>query len=535
MPYPGAHGMMMGSKGTYPMGPLATSRPYSQGNSAVPIHLAMASVGADMADTHMMTSSPVPNHSRESFTDNSPQANNAGSSGGLVVPKESLRRGRWTAEEETYACSIIRNFERGLLNISPGTSLRNFLAEKLHWSVFALNHATICLFMVYLTAALFARMTCLHGRSDPMRITKKFAGDSSVGKRVFHPCPRTAEKLQEMNMVMRELAEHERLFLNRLNRRKNGRASIPAPSAVESIHEFSSQGMPPKTGAIGDGSSTQNFDLSINSPPPSSLSSSFSDDRQTEDQLPLRTSAYGTSSFISTSTHSPTTSLSSLSYSSTASTTAADSNTTDAIDYISTQDSTVSTPANSLSKTSTHAHTLEEMSHQQSLDEHKREQQSKATKGSTRIINDSFSDSNGVFSSIKNELSVGANICQHDQRLSWTDGMQSTEDGDGDEDSTRRTMDKSGRNDPKDAEQDADLLLGFFKEASAATAAASADSDTLGEGRKDKGRTWSDVDMVGSRLNDDDDGSDGIQRKRRNSEGSSNNFDATSVSAIVTG
>lgn len=493
----------MGSKGTYPMGPLATSRPYSQGNSAVPIHLAMASVGADMADTHMMTSSPVPNHSRESFTDNSPQANNAGSSGGLVVPKESLRRGRWTAEEETYACSIIRNFERGLLNISPGTSLRNFLAEKLH--------------------------------CDPMRITKKFAGDSSVGKRVFHPCPRTAEKLQEMNMVMRELAEHERLFLNRLNRRKNGRASIPAPSAVESIHEFSSQGMPPKTGAIGDGSSTQNFDLSINSPPPSSLSSSFSDDRQTEDQLPLRTSAYGTSSFISTSTHSPTTSLSSLSYSSTASTTAADSNTTDAIDYISTQDSTVSTPANSLSRTSTRAHTLEEMSHQQSLDEHKREQQSKATKGSTRIINDSFSDSNGVFSSIKNELSVGANICQHDQRLSWTDGMQSTEDGDGDEDSTRRTMDKSGRNDPKDAEQDADLLLGFFKEASAATAAASADSDTLGEGRKDKGRTWSDVDMVGSRLNDDDDGSDGIQRKRRNSEGSSNNFDATSVSAIVTG
>ena len=116
----------------------------------------------------------------------------------------------------------------------------------------------------------------------------------------------------------------------------------------------------------------------------------------------------------------------------------------------------------------------------------------------------------------------------------WMDDG-STEDGDGDEDSTRRTMDKSGRNDPKDAEQDADLLLGFFKEASAATAAASADSDTLGEGRKDKGRTWSDVDMVGSRLNDDDDGSDGIQRKRRNSEGSSNNFDATSVSAIVTG
>ena len=103
MPYPGAHGMMMGSKGTYPMRPLATSRPYSQENSAVPIHPAMASVGVDMADTHMMTSSPVQNHSRESFTDNSPHANSAGSSSGPVVPKESLRRGRWTAEEETDA------------------------------------------------------------------------------------------------------------------------------------------------------------------------------------------------------------------------------------------------------------------------------------------------------------------------------------------------------------------------------------------------------------------------------------------------
>lgn len=46
---------------------------------------------------------------------------------------KSLRHGRWTPEEEAFACCIIRNFERGLLNIGPGTSLRNYLAERLNW------------------------------------------------------------------------------------------------------------------------------------------------------------------------------------------------------------------------------------------------------------------------------------------------------------------------------------------------------------------------------------------------------------------
>ena len=113
--------------------------------------------------------------------------------------KDPLRRGRWTPEEESYACCIIKNFERGLLQISPGTSLRNYLAEKLH--------------------------------CDPMRITKKFAGDSSVGKRVFHPAPRTPEKVQEMARVHQELAECERHFLGRVQQRKlNGRRPLPSDS-----------------------------------------------------------------------------------------------------------------------------------------------------------------------------------------------------------------------------------------------------------------------------------------------------------------
>merc|ERR1719426_123257 len=60
--------------------------------------------------------------------------------------------------------AVIREFERGMLACPAGTTLRSYLSEKLH--------------------------------CDPMRITKKFAGDASIGKRVFTPCKQTPE-LQE--------------------------------------------------------------------------------------------------------------------------------------------------------------------------------------------------------------------------------------------------------------------------------------------------------------------------------------------------
>ena len=47
------------------------------------------------------------------------------------------------------------SFGTGVLSAPPGTTLRNYLSEKLN--------------------------------CDPMRITKKFTGDASIGKRVFHP------------------------------------------------------------------------------------------------------------------------------------------------------------------------------------------------------------------------------------------------------------------------------------------------------------------------------------------------------------
>ena len=70
------------------------------------------------------------------------------------------RRGKWTAEEEEYVARVIQDFNFGFLNAPAGYTLRSYLSDKL--------------------------------QCDPMRITKKFTGESCIGKRVFHPAVRTA-------------------------------------------------------------------------------------------------------------------------------------------------------------------------------------------------------------------------------------------------------------------------------------------------------------------------------------------------------
>ena len=44
-----------------------------------------------------------------------------------------LRKGKWTTEEEVYASKIILLFNRGMLRIASGTTLRSYLSEKLNW------------------------------------------------------------------------------------------------------------------------------------------------------------------------------------------------------------------------------------------------------------------------------------------------------------------------------------------------------------------------------------------------------------------
>ena len=69
------------------------------------------------------------------------------------------RRGKWTVEEEEYVARVIQDFNSGFLNAPAGYTLRSYLSDKL--------------------------------QCDPMRITKKFTGESCIGKRVFHPAVRS--------------------------------------------------------------------------------------------------------------------------------------------------------------------------------------------------------------------------------------------------------------------------------------------------------------------------------------------------------
>ncbi|RYY69266.1 hypothetical protein EON63_23870 [archaeon] len=70
--------------------------------------------------------------------------------------KASLRRGKWTTEEEAYANRLIYEFKLGLLPLTDGTTLRTFLSKLLN--------------------------------CDPMRISKKFVGQNCIGKVRKLPC-----------------------------------------------------------------------------------------------------------------------------------------------------------------------------------------------------------------------------------------------------------------------------------------------------------------------------------------------------------
>lgn len=104
-----------------------------------------------------------------------------------------LRKGKWTGEEETYANKIILYFNKGLLGIACGTTLRSYLSEKLN--------------------------------CDPMRITKKFAGASCIGKQVYQPADESSYNKAMLTKIEEELKELQRLFLKRLFSKSGGGSS----------------------------------------------------------------------------------------------------------------------------------------------------------------------------------------------------------------------------------------------------------------------------------------------------------------------
>lgn len=97
--------------------------------------------------------------------------------------KNGLRKGKWTLEEENYTNKIIEMFNNSLLQLpseSNGITLRTYLAEKLN--------------------------------CDPMRITKKYAGASCLGKRVYHATLNSRVNPDVLAQAQNELAELEIKF-----------------------------------------------------------------------------------------------------------------------------------------------------------------------------------------------------------------------------------------------------------------------------------------------------------------------------------
>jgi len=110
---------------------------------------------------------------------------------------QSLRRGKWTPEEEAYANRLIQEFKAGLLPLTDGTTLRTFLSKLLN--------------------------------CDPMRISKKFVGSNCIGKQVFRRRTADLNRLtpEQIQKSRAELSELERRFLERVaqtNRVKNSSA-----------------------------------------------------------------------------------------------------------------------------------------------------------------------------------------------------------------------------------------------------------------------------------------------------------------------
>lgn len=116
----------------------------------------------------------------------------------------SLRKGKWIAEEEEYANRIISLFNKGLLSIPAGTTLRSLLSEKLH--------------------------------CDPMRITKKYAGASCIGKQIFQPFEATPENVLAVRQAEAQLELLQASFLERLGRRGFILSPVSSHSSSSSSH-----------------------------------------------------------------------------------------------------------------------------------------------------------------------------------------------------------------------------------------------------------------------------------------------------------
>lgn len=115
----------------------------------------------------------------------------------LLAPK--ARRGKWTAEEEIFVERIVEDFNLGILDVQQGTTLRNFLSCVLN--------------------------------CDPMRITKKYTGNSSIGKRAFLKADEGTFGIEYIQMRRNELQGFKLKWYQYLN---NSQSSTKPRSATKS-------------------------------------------------------------------------------------------------------------------------------------------------------------------------------------------------------------------------------------------------------------------------------------------------------------
>ncbi len=96
----------------------------------------MSWAGAGSADPYDPSLSGSIGHIAESKTERDPELyvdSPRASSQASNSNKGTLRKGKWTLEEEKYANKIIYMFNKGILQIPLGTTLRSYLSEKLNW------------------------------------------------------------------------------------------------------------------------------------------------------------------------------------------------------------------------------------------------------------------------------------------------------------------------------------------------------------------------------------------------------------------
>ncbi|GKY92613.1 hypothetical protein MPSEU_000231400 [Mayamaea pseudoterrestris] len=128
----------------------------------------------------------------EDESDDGKSDKQAGGSKRKKLDRSKLRKGKWTIEEEEFTSRIIHYFSIGLLALPEGATLRSYIAEKLN--------------------------------CDPMRVTKKYAGASCLGRRVFQVRDKPQPSILELQLAKAELDMLERRFQVRI---EEGRPGVP--------------------------------------------------------------------------------------------------------------------------------------------------------------------------------------------------------------------------------------------------------------------------------------------------------------------